>query len=294
MNKVAAILGMMLSLSACALLESRIDGDKINFDEATNTYTFKDTGQPVTGKVAFRAVEGKTGKRYTAALREIRNGKRVNIGRNYYPRGSMSAEYPYDSNGLISGVVKEYYENGMLSATVEYRDNKRNGKQKEFAEGVQISEIVFENDINVREYSFDGKGKKLIPAIEMIDPAATETGFLAFVDYVSKQTLFQPVAVIKWTNKSDRPIQETVEVEGVFVDNARDMEIARVSDYLHHSSEAPLQPNMSGQTVLRSRVVFVNPYAISKANISCQIIVNRQLLKVFRIKNAVITNAAIR
>ena len=290
MRKTLAILGLAFSMTACNLINSDIDGEKVNVDDSTKVYTFKDDNKKVTGTVIFYELDPKTTKKYKKSLREVKEGKRVNKGFDYYPNGSINAEFPYDNNGLITGTVKYFYENGQLGATIEFKDNKENGISKEFKDdGVQTKEIVYEAGAKLKEYDFDESGKKIIPAIERLELITYKTGFFEYVDYNSNQLLYQPMVIMKWKNKSDQPITETIEIEGVFINNSKEEEMAKASDYFQGYSDAPLQPNLSRQGVLQSSVGFTNASGIYGANISCQIIINKQLFKTVKISNNFLT-----
>ena len=290
MNKVLAIAGLIFSLAACAIIGPQIDGDKVTVDEKTDIYTFKNTGQPVTGTVAFYLLDPVTGKRYKRSIRELKNGKRTNKGYNYFPNGLLSVEFPFDANGQLSGTVKEYYESGAVIGTSEYKDGKRNGKQKQFTvTGVQTKEIVFENDVAVREYDFTDGGERIVPAIERIELDASESGFFRYTDQASDAPVYQPTFIMKWTNKSLLPIKETIALEGVFIDHSKDKEIETATAYLHRSSDPPFKPNESRLAVLRSNAGFGNSYDIHRATISCQILINGQPYKSVKIKNAPLT-----
>ncbi len=290
MNKVLAIIGLIFSLAACAVIGPQIDGDKVTVDEKTNIYTFKDTGQPVNGTVAFYAVNKLTGKRYKRSIRELKNGKRVNKGYNYFPNGLLSVEFPFDATGQLSGTVKEYYESGAVIGTSQYKDGKRNGIQKQFTiTGVQTKEILYENDVAVREYDFTDAGDKIVPAIERIDLTASESGFFKYTDPASDTTIYQPTLIMKWTNKSLLPIKETIALEGVFIDNSKDKDMDTSSAYVQRSSDPPFKPGVARLAVLRSNAGFGSPSDIQKAAISCQILINGQLYKTVKIRNAPLT-----
>ena len=290
MNKVLALIGLVFSLASCAIIGPQIDGDKVILDEKTNVYTFKDTGAPVTGTVAFYMINPVNGKRYKKSIRELKNGKRTKKGHNYFPNGLLSVEFPFDADGQISGTVKEYYESGAVIGTSEYKDGKRNGKQKQFTvKGVQIKEIIYENDVAVREYDFTDAGERIVPAIERIELVASESGFFRYNDPASETAVYQPTLIMKWTNKSLLPIKETIALEGVFIDNSKDKDMDTASAYVHRSSDAPFKPNVSRLAVLRSNAGFGSSSEIQKAAISCQILINGQLYKTVKIKNAPLT-----
>lgn len=290
MRKTLAILGLTLSMTACSLLNSEIDGEKVNIDDKTTIYTYKDNGQKVTGTVIFYELDPKTGKKVKDRERHIEDGKRVGKGINYFPDGSIAAEYPY-SNGLINGIVKEYYDDGQLYSVTEFKDDKEIGARKEYRDnGVQQKEIVFENGEKIKEYDFDENGKKIIPAIERLELVKYETGFYEFKDFNSYQLLYQPMVIMKWKNISNEPLSEKIEMEAIFINNAKGEEWSKSSDYFQGYSDAPLQPGLARQSTLQSSVGFTSAYGIYNANISCQILINKQLYKTVKIKNDFLTS----
>jgi len=49
--------------SSCNLLNSEIDGEKVNVDDSTKIYTYKDDGKKVTGTVTFYELNPLTSKK---------------------------------------------------------------------------------------------------------------------------------------------------------------------------------------------------------------------------------------
>lgn len=289
MKQFLKTIGLTVLLASCNLLNSDIDGEKVNVDDNTKIYTFKENGEVVTGKVAFYELDPKTGKKYKGSERIVKQGKRVGTGIDYFPDGSVANEFPY-SDGLINGTTKEYYDNGQLYAVTEYKDNKENGTRKEYKDnGIQLKEIVFESGTKIREYDFDKSGKKIIPAIERLDLVEYETGFYEYVNYNSNQVLYQPLVIMKWKNKSDQPIEEITQMEGIFINNSKNEEMDKAMDFFQGYSDPPLQPNLSRQCALQSSVGYTSAYGIYNADISCQIIINKQLFKTVKIKNEFLT-----
>jgi len=284
------LIGIAFLMTGCNLLNSEIDGEKVDVNDSTKIYTFKDNGEKVSGTVVFYELDPKTAKKFKKSVREVADGKRINKGYDYYPNGSIGAEYPYDSNGLITGTVKYYFENGQLGATIEFKDNKENGLSKEYNDkGIQSKEIVFEAGTKVKEYDFDDSGKKIIPAIEKLELVEYKTGFYEYRDFNSYQLLYQPMVIMKWKNISSEPITEKIEMEAIFVDNKKGEEWSKASDYFQGYSDAPLQAGLSRQSSLQSSVGYTSAYGIYKADISCQIIINKQLFKTIKIKNDFLT-----
>jgi hypothetical protein len=291
MKKTLAILGLAFSMTACNLINSEIDREKVNVDDSTKVYTYKDNNKKVSGTVVFYELDPKTAKKYKKSVREVKDGKRINKGYDYFPSGSIAAEYPYDANGLITGTVKYFYENGQLYATVEFKDNKKQGVAKEFREdGTQAKETIYDLGKKTKEYDFDDSGKKIIPAIERLELVKYETGFYEYKDFNSYQLLYQPMVIMKWKNISNEPLSEKIEMEAIFIDNSKGEEWSKSSDYFQGYSDAPLQPGLSRQSSLQSSVGFTSKYGIYNADISCQIFINKKLYKTVKIKNDFLTS----
>ncbi|MEI8270112.1 MAG: hypothetical protein WCG45_01970 [bacterium] len=286
MKKILTIIALAFSISGCHLFRSTINGEKINVDQNTYLYTFKENGQKVTGTVIFYELDPKTGKKYKKSFREVIEGKRANIGYDYYPSGSIVVECPFDGNGLITGTVKYYYESGQLSGTAEFKDNKTNGTAKGYnKQGIQDNETIFEAGIKIKEYDFDENGKKIIPAIEKLELVEYKTGFYEYVNYNNNQILYQPILIMKWKNISSEPISKEIKMEALFIDNKNGEEWSQTSSYFQGYSDAPLQVGLSRQLSLQSSVGYKSAYGIENAEISCQIIINKLLYKTVKIQN---------
>ena len=64
-----------------------------------------------------------------------------------YPNGFTRAEYTL-INGRLEGTKREYYDNGTLKSTEEWRDSLRHGKAVYYnAEGIKIEEGGFKNNL---------------------------------------------------------------------------------------------------------------------------------------------------
>jgi hypothetical protein len=290
MKVTAFVILLVVSQTSCNLLNSDIDSEKVNVDNSTSVFTFKEDGKKVTGTVVCYAIDPSTGKKYKESIGEVKDGKRIKRGLNYYPNGSINAEYSYDENGLVTGTGKVYYPNGQLYSTTEFKADKKSGISKEYNDdGKQLKEIVYNSGNKTKEYDFDESGKKIIPAIERLELGTYKTGFFEYIDYNSNQLLYQPMVIMKWKNKSDQAITETIEMEGIFINNSKEEEMAKASDFFQGYSDAPLQPNLSRQCVLQSSVGYTNASGIYGANISCQIIINKQLFKTVKIENNFLT-----
>lgn len=275
-----------LSLSGCNIIGSKIDAEKVSVNDSTKIYTYKDSGKNVTGKVILYEINPKNGKKYKSLVREVIDGKRINTGYNYFPSGSIGAEYPYDSNGQITGTSNVYYESGAVGETTEYKDGKKHGVSKKFDEnGVQISEAIYENDIKIKEYEFDSNGQKIIPVIDKLELIEFKTGFYEEVDLFSTRVLYMPTIIMKLKNISDEPITESVYISATFIDNEKNEEFGEAVDLFNSSSYNPLQVGISRQSTLGSTVGYRSSWVIDEANISCQVYINEQLLKVVKIDN---------
>jgi hypothetical protein len=289
MKRTLQIFGLTLLMTGCNLINSDIDGEKVNVDDSTKVYTYKDNGNMVTGTVVFYELDPRTAKKFKQAIREVKEGKRINKGYDYYPDGSIKAEYTYDPNGLITGTVKLFYHNGQIYSTTEFKDNKECGISKVFRDdGKQAKELVFEIGKIIKEYDFDDNGKKIIPAIERLELVEYKSGFYEYRDMIHFQLLYQPMVIMKWKNISDEPITERIEIEGIFISKSE--EWAKTSDYFQGYSDPPLQAGISRQSALQSSVGYTNAYGIYNANITCQIIINKQLYKTVKINNEFLTS----
>ena len=273
-------------MAACST--GSIDGETINVDQSSMIYTYKDTGEKVTGTVAFYELEPKTAKRYKSAVRGLKDGKRVNVGYDYFPNGAIAAEYPYQ-NGLVNGTARYYYDNGQLYLTVEFKDDNEEGIAREFnSRGVQTKEIIFSDGKKLKEYDVDTNGNRIIPSVEKLELLIYKTGFFEYRDLVHYELLYQPMVIMKWKNISSEPITETIQIEGVFI--SKDEELSKATDYFQGYSDPPLQVGLSRQSVVQSSVGYTNASGIYGADISCQIFVNKQLYKTVRIKKDFLTS----
>jgi len=137
---------------------SIIDGEKVDVDEITWTYTYKESGKPVTGIVEFYRLDTITEIKYKEIVIEVRDGKPVNKGYGYYPNGNVAAEWQYDKNGLTTGTDKIYRETGQLMEMHEYKDGKLNGISKIFDEQgkLEMTKEYVENVLRaIQQYKDD-------------------------------------------------------------------------------------------------------------------------------------------
>ena len=204
MKKFILFLACSFLTISCDLMSSKIDGEKVIWDDKRKIFTFKDNNTKVSGTVIFYNIEPKIGKKYKLKVREVRDGKRINKGFDYFPSGAIQAEMPYDSNGLITGTVKTFYENGSIWETEEYKNNYQDGIYNEYKEnGIQSKEILYKNDNKIKEYEFDEVGNKIIPAIDRLELVTYKTGFYRYINNNNNEESFEPMVIMKWKNKSD-------------------------------------------------------------------------------------------
>jgi hypothetical protein len=115
-----------------------------------------------------------------------------------------------------------------------------------------------------------------------------KTGYYEYKDVNALQVLYQPMIIMKWKNISNAPIEESVEVKGVFISKGE--EWGTDFSYLQSSSDAPLQPSIIRQCYINSNVGYTSVYSIYDSDISCQIYINDQLYQTFKIKNQHLTS----
>ena len=283
MEKFVLFLCIVVGVTLTSCGSDIIDGE--NVEETTGVLTYKKNGKLVSGTVVFYKLDKTTTKKYKEVVIEVKEGNRINKGYFYYSSGAVAAEYPYDENGLITGIVKYFFENGRLETTSEYKENKLNGITKEYnIVGNQTKEIIYEAGEKIKEYEFKD-GKKVIPAIEKLELLQYKTGFYRYQSFDRNQVLYQPIVIMKWKNISNDPLTEVVKIEGVFIDNNKDEELSRSLDYFQGYTDSPLQSGLSRQSYIQSDVGYVDSWSIRKANMSCQIFINGTLYKTVKIKN---------
>ena len=162
--RIATLL-LLATILFCSCAKVEIDGAKVSIDPKTKEYTYSEGGSKVTGTVVFSEVDKETGKTYRQNIVEVKDGKR-SLAHSYYPNGKLRMEGSFDSNGLISGIVQLYRENGTLDKTSEYKNDKQNGITKRFNEkGTEIQEGVFQEGKLVMMYEFDSNGNKFVPDV---------------------------------------------------------------------------------------------------------------------------------
>ncbi len=288
MRDLFIFLFSLFFLLSCNSKRAEIDGDLVNVNDSTYVYTYKSDSSKVTGIVIFYEMDTLTGKKYKSALREVKDGNRINKGFQFYPDGNVQWEYYYE-NGLQNGTAKMYYENGKLEAELNYKSNKVNGVENDYNEnGIQSQEFIFEDGQIIRQYDFDNNGKKIIPAVDKLSLLQYETGFYEYRDLNSLQLLYQPMVIMKLKNISDQPLTEEIQIDGVFISKGE--EWSKSTKYFQGFSDLPLDPGLSRQTNLSSSVGFTSYYGISKADIYCNILVNRQQYERLKIEDKLLSS----
>ena len=98
-----------------------------------------------------------------------------------------------------------------------------------------------------------------------------------------------PIVIMKWKNGSDKSINDDFRIEGVFIDNKKGEELSRSSDYIQLRNDILLQPGLSKQLYFKCRYVYMNfvedGIKFARADVSCQIYINKQLYKTIKIEN---------
>jgi len=89
---------------------------------------------------------------------------------------------------------------------------------------------------------------------------------------------FVPIVIIKFKNASNKPITESINIKGVFIDNEKGEVL--YEDNSGYLSATSLQPGLTNKVRLIDNV-GVNPSL--DADISCQIYINDQLYKTVKI-----------
>lgn len=271
-----------LFLISCDPTNKSIDGKDVIIDPTTELYTFKESGEIVTGTVLFYNTDNK-GNKYIERKRVVKDGKKIDKGFNFYPNGNIMGEFYY-KNGKADSIARYFHINGTIGLIETYNNGVKDGVSKEYREnGTQLKETVFKNGEEISSYDFDESGDKIIPAIEKLELLKMKTGFYEYRDLNSYQVLYQPMVIMKWKNISDKPLEEKIEIEGVFISEGE--EWSKGSDYFQGYSDTPLQPGLARQCAIQSSVGYTSYFSISKANVKCQIFINQKLYKTVNIKN---------
>ena len=77
---IAVIIVLAIIGTSCNPFNTKIDGDKVVFNDSTITYTYKEDGKKVTGIIEFYELDPITSKKYKKAINEVKDGKRANKG----------------------------------------------------------------------------------------------------------------------------------------------------------------------------------------------------------------------
>jgi antitoxin component YwqK of YwqJK toxin-antitoxin module len=271
-----------LSLIGCDPSSKSIDGKDILVDPTTELYTFKESGEKVTGTVLFYNTDEK-GNKYIERKRIVSEGKIKDKGFDFYSNGNIKGEF-YFKDGKSDSIARHFNINGNVELIETYKNGVKEGVSKEYREdGTQLKESFFENGDAISSYDFDNSGNKIIPAIEKLELVKMETGFYEYKNLNNYQVLYQPMVIMKWKNISDKPLEEKVEIEGVFISDGE--EWSKGSDYFQGYSDTPLQPGLARQCAIQSSVGYTNYNSISGAKVKCQIFINQKLYKTVDIKD---------
>lgn len=274
MNIQTTIYALILTatLSSCDTFNSEIDNDLVQIDDSTRIYTYKENNKLVDGTVVTNELDPKTGKKYKASVRDVKNGKRINKGYDYFPDGKIGNEWPY-ADGLLNGEAKSYYDNGQVYQITNYKDNKEDGVMKEFDDaGGQILEIVYERGNKIKEYKFDKNGSKILPPSEKLKIISIQTGY---DPYHNMSNLFLPCIAVKFQNNSGKDINDFIKVTAIFIDNSKNEQIATEYSFLTSNSE-PFLNGASKQIRLASERGW---YAVQNQDISVKLYLGDELIK---------------
>lgn len=205
----------------------------------------------------------------------------------FYPNGKIKTKF-YMKDGKPSGLLQSYDENGQLDAEKNYKDGLLHGIAKFYRNEMQVEEIVYENGNEVKSYKFDNRGNKIIPITEYLEVVEYKTGYYEYVDYNHGKMLYQPIVILKIKNVSNKPLKESIKITAVFV--ADDEEWSNESVYFQSSFDAPLQPNISRQTSVKSSVGWTSLFGVGKKNVVCKMMINGNTFQTFKIVNKPVTS----
>lgn len=291
-----------LLFSACTTPTERvIRTDEVFRDSVSDVLLLKKNKEKVTGIVVekywdefckdsvqrkFVVEEGKiqkSGDYYLSGglYREyLKSHRRINF---YYPSGSLwkvtllnqrfldSMETIYDTDGLL-----------VMKILMDY--SKKEKMIGEYKKGVQIKESIYnENGDVIKSYDCDEDGNKIIPDIEKLELLKYQTGFYRYADYTRGEVLFQPMVIMKWKNISGEALTENIKITGVFISGSE--EWSTDDTYFQTSYGTPLQSGLTRQANVTSSVGFTNVAGIVRANVKCQLYINKQLYKTIKIQN---------
>lgn len=274
-------------------LKEGIDGSNVNFDSATLKYTYKDNGKPITGEVTLMdtVINPEDNKvMIFKKVRNLKNGFRYGVGYTYSVDGKKLVEEHYKLEGEYDSIVKFYgnpYPSNTVLSTGSYKDSIIEVKMYT-PSGVQEKEVIYDKDYNIiKEYDFED-GKKIIPTIEKLECLKIKTGY--YLSQSLYNSLFVPMVQMKWKNVHDEPLEKSIKIKAVFIDNNKGEEFGEGSDYLQGFSDAPLQPNLIRQSVVESGVGWTSIIGVRNANISCQLYIEDELWKTLKIRNVELTS----
>lgn len=289
-----------LTASAC---KTEIDMETIDVDYDSFTYTFKNSGEKVTGKTVKYEIDPATNKKYMESVRILKDGKRTGIQYHYYPNGNIKEERPIGETGLFSGVTKIYSKEGNVIENRELKDNKLNRK-KFFNEKGNISAIAEYKDEELVTFKvFDDNGN---PAMEIYNENGKEkmrqwfmngekffsienkTGFYNVNDRRYGESLFVPMVILRLKNISEKTTSpEALSIKAIFVNNKTSEEMG---DDFKFEDIRTLQPGLSRQVILKSGAGFTRESGIYQADISCQIYFGDSLFATLNVENEVLSS----
>lgn len=81
------------------------------------------------------------------------------ILRKYYDNGVLQSEFVY-KDGKLNGLCRTYYENGSIKSRENYKDDKLDGLSKVYYENGKImADIFYREGKKIWETYYDEKGK---------------------------------------------------------------------------------------------------------------------------------------
>ncbi|HHE1731356.1 TPA: hypothetical protein ACO3V9_004570, partial [Salmonella enterica subsp. enterica serovar Strathcona] len=125
--------------------------------------------------------------------------------------GHRKSVYPY-KNGMLNGDAKHWNEQGKLTYTTEYKDDKKQGADRRWSErtGKLVEEVMFANDErNGLKREFNDRTGKVLSALPYVDgdkegteEAYDEDGIKYIRCYHNDEELSELYAPTDVTNKA--------------------------------------------------------------------------------------------
>jgi hypothetical protein len=277
------ILSLFACMISCDSKVNEIDSGLVQVDETTKKYTFKESGQSVSGQVVFYETDVKSGRKFRVSLREVQGGVRRNMGYDYFPDGKIRREYPYDERGKIRGTVKHYYENGRLFVEASFKDNVEDGITRVFNEsGRLIKEINYAQGTKINESEIDENGHKKKLTKERVEAIAIESGYYKYTNR-GEGRIYQPTVKIEFKNISGKTLNENIKAEGIFFSSGK--EWSRSSDFLQGASDPPLENGQTRKILLKSNAGQQMLASLASLSDSCMVLLNSNHYKTVLIQN---------